>query len=122
MRRRGRPNRWPAGKQDVAGPTAKSESAVRAALRVGLTGGVTGAVMGSLVNYAVAGMPGSAAANAINHGTTGLIGGFLSGLLGLLTYLRKASSMTRAVEAEEKVEAPASPPGPTEGPDVVEVP
>ncbi|MET9793784.1 hypothetical protein [Streptomyces canus] len=65
---------------------------MRAALRVGLTGGVTGAVMGSLVNYAVAGMPGSAAANAINHGTTGLIGGFLSGLLGLLTYLRKASA------------------------------
>ncbi|MET9793794.1 hypothetical protein [Streptomyces canus] len=97
-------------------------SAVRAALRVGLTGGVTGAVMASLVNYAVVGMPGSPTANAINHGTTGLIGGFLSGFFGVLTYLRKASSMTRAVEAEEKVEAHASPPGPTEGPDVVELP
>lgn len=68
--------------------------------------------MSALANYVVVGMPGTAAANALNHAISGLLSGFLACFFGVLACLRKrdghmTASRDRTRNAAEDV--PATP-------------
>ncbi|MEU2675684.1 hypothetical protein ABZ638_02225 [Streptomyces sp. NPDC007107] len=64
-------------------------SPLRTSLASGLIGAAFGSVFSAAVNYLLVGVPGSAPANALNHGVSGLFSGFAAGFIGLMVHLRR---------------------------------
>lgn len=55
-------------------------------LKNGITGGVPGFVISFLFNYFIILFPGPETANAIGNGMSGLIGGCMSGFIGIMVH------------------------------------
>lgn len=65
-----------------------SGNGIAPALRTGLIGGVLGGAISGLINYFVMPMPAGLLDQAFGHFISGGISGFLSGFIGLVTWIR----------------------------------
>jgi hypothetical protein len=69
----------------------------RVALRYGIIGATAGCVGSALMNYFVIPLPVNIQINAINHGISGLISGFIGAFPSVLLYMKSQKKIVEEV-------------------------